>query len=128
MSNIQEVMRELAKSVSIILGSMNSAGNVLADYNRASGTTDPDTIADAQTDLLLTSMQDMLHRKHLFQVRYVKSEQQLSVESFYLVSMIFLLILLIGVMCAGNFIRSVSGNFVRSVSGRKGAVEAIGII
>ena len=100
------VMRELAKSVSLILGSMNSASKVLADYYTASGTTDPDVIADAQTDLLLTSMQDMLHRKHLFRVRYVKSEQQLSVESFYLVSMVFLLILLTGVMCAGSFIRS----------------------
>ena len=100
------VMRELAKSVSIILGSMNSAGNVLADYYNVSGTTDPDTIADAQTDLLLTSMQDMLHRKHMFHVRYVPSQQQLSVESFYLISMVFLLILLTGVMCARSFIRS----------------------
>lgn len=99
-------MRELAKSVSIILGSMNSAGNVLADYYNVSGTTDPDTIADAQTDLLLTSMQDMLHRKHMFHVRYVPSQQQLSVESFYLISMVFLLILLTGVMCARSFIRS----------------------
>ncbi len=100
------VMRELAKSVSIILGSMNSAGNVLADYYNMSGTTDPDTISDAQTDLLLTSMQDMLHRKHMFHVRYVPSQQQLSVESFYLISMVFLLILLTGVMCARSFIRS----------------------
>ena len=100
------VMRELAKSVSIILGSMNSAGNVIADYYNVSGTTDPDTISDAQTDLLLTSMQDMLHRKHMFEVRYVPSQQQLSVESFYLISMVFLLILLTGVMCARSFIRS----------------------
>lgn len=100
------VMRELAKSVSVILGSMNSASNVLADYYRASGTDDPEVISSAQTDLLLTSMQDMLHRKHMFQVRYIRSEQQLSVESFYLVSMVLLLFLLTGVMCAGNFIRS----------------------
>lgn len=100
------IMRELAKSVSIILGSMNSASNVLSDYYTASGTTDPDVITNAQTDLLLTSMQDMLHRKHMFQVRYVRSVQQLSIESFYLVSMVLLLILLIGVMCAGSFIRS----------------------
>jgi ABC-type multidrug transport system permease subunit len=52
------------------------------------------------------SMQDMLHRKHMFQVRYVKSGSQLSVESFYLISMVLLLILLTGVMCAGSFIRS----------------------
>lgn len=100
------VMRELSKSVSSILGSMNNAGNALADYYRLSGTTDSETISGAQTDLLLASMQDMLHRKHMFQVNYVPSQQQLSVESFYLVSMVFLLILLTGVMCAGTFIRS----------------------
>ena len=100
------VMRELSKSVSVILGSMNSASNVLSDYYTVSGTDDPDIIADAQTDLLLMSMQDMIRRKHMFQVRYVRSEQQLSIESFYLVSMVLLLILLTGVMCAGRFIRS----------------------
>ncbi len=100
------IMRELSLSVSTILGSMNSAGNVLSDYYKSSGTSDPQTIADAQTDLLLTSMQDMLHRKHMFQMRYVKSENQLSIESFYLVSMVLLLFLLTGVMCAGSFIRS----------------------
>ena len=100
------IMRELSRSVSIILGSMNSAGKVLSDYYMISGTSDPDVISNAQTDLLLTSMQDMLHRKHMFTVRYVKSQQQLSVESFYLISMVFLLILLTGVMCAGSFIRS----------------------
>lgn len=100
------VLRELSKAVSVILGSMNSASNVLSDYYVASGTSDPEVIANAQTDLLLMSMQDMLHRKHMFQVRYVKSGSQLSVESFYLVSMVLLLILLTGVMCAGSFIRS----------------------
>ena len=100
------VMRELSRAVSTILGSMNSAGKTLGDYYTVSGTTDPDVINDAKTDLLLTSMQDMLHRNQMFQVRYVKSQQQLSVESFYLISMVFLLILLMGVMCAGSFIRS----------------------
>lgn len=99
------VMRELARSVSVILGSMNSASSVLADYYTVSGTSDPDIIADAQTDLLLSSMQDMLHRRHMFQIRYVKSEQQLSIESFYLVSMVLLLFFLTGIMCAGSFIR-----------------------
>ena len=100
------VMRELSRAVSTILGSMNSAGKTLGDYYTVSGTTDQDVINDAKTDLLLTSMQDMLHRNQMFHVRYVKSQQQLSVESFYLISMVFLLILLIGVMCAGSFIRS----------------------
>ena len=100
------IMRELSRSVSVILGSMNSAGKVLSDYYIVSGTSDPDVIANAQTDLLLTSTQDMLHRKHMFQMKYVKSENQLSVESFYLVSMVLLLFLLTGVMCAGSFIRS----------------------
>ncbi len=100
------LMQELAKTVSVILGSMNSASNTLYDYYTLSGTTDPNVIADAQTDLLLTGMQDMLHRKHMFKVKYTQSEKQLSVESFYLVSMVMLLILLIGVMCAGSFIRS----------------------
>ena len=100
------IMRELSKSVSTILGAMNSASNVLSDYYVASGTTDPEIISNAQTDLLLTSMQDMIHRNHMFKIRYVRSEQQLSIESFYLVSMVLLLFLLTGVMCAGSFIRS----------------------
>ncbi len=100
------LMRELSITISVILGSMNSASHILADYYNVSGTTDPDIIANAQTDLLLTGMQDMLHRSHMFKVKYTKSEKQLSVESFYLVSMVLLLILLIGVMCAGSFIRS----------------------
>lgn len=100
------LMQELGKTVSVILGSMNSASNTLADYYIQSGTTDWDVISGAQTDLLLTAMQDMLHRKHMFKVKYTQSEKQLSVESFYLISMVMLLILLIGVMCAGSFIRS----------------------
>lgn len=100
------LMRELSLTVSTILGSMNSASSVLADYYVASGTSDPNVIANAQTDLLLTAMQDMLHRSQMFEVRYAKSENQLSVESFYLISMVMLLILLMGVMCAGSFIRS----------------------
>ncbi len=100
------LMQELARTVSIILGSMNDGSKALSDYYVLSGTTDPDIIANAQTDLLLTSMQDMLHRKHMFKVKYNQSETQLSVESFYLISMVMLLILLIGVMCAGSFIRS----------------------
>ena len=100
------ILKELSRSVSTILGSMNSASNVLSDYYVASGTSDPEIIANAQTDLLLMCMQDMLHRKHMFQVQYVKAGSQLSVESFYLVSMVLLLILLTGVMCAGSFIRS----------------------
>ncbi len=100
------ILKELSRSVSAILGSMNSASNVLSDYYVASGTSDPEIIANAQTDLLLMCMQDMLHRKHMFQVQYVKAGSQLSVESFYLVSMVLLLILLTGVMCAGSFIRS----------------------
>ncbi len=100
------LMRELSLTVSTILGSMNSASSTLSDYYAASGTTDPEVIANAQTDLLLTGMQDMLHRSHMFKVRYAKSESQLSVESFYLISMVMLLILLMGVMCAGSFIRS----------------------
>ncbi len=100
------LMKELSKTVSTILGSMNIASHTLADYYTLSGTTDPDVIANAQTDLLLTAMQDMLHRNQMFKVKYAKSEKQLSVESFYLISMVMLLILLIGVMCAGSFIRS----------------------
>ncbi len=100
------ILRELSKSVSIILGSMNSASNTLSDYYKMSGTNDPDVIANAQTDLLLMSMQDMLHRNHMFKVKYIRAGNQLSIESFFLVSLVMLLILLIGVMCAGSFIRS----------------------
>lgn len=100
------ILRELSKSVSIILGSMNSASSTLSDYYKMSGTNDPDVIANAQTDLLLMSMQDMLHRNHMFKVKYIRAGNQLSIESFFLVSLVMLLILLIGVMCAGSFIRS----------------------
>jgi hypothetical protein len=51
-------------------------------------------------------MQDMLHRNHMFKVKYIRAGNQLSIESFFLVSLVMLLILLIGVMCAGSFIRS----------------------
>ncbi len=100
------VMRELGDSVSAIIGSMNSASNTLAEYYTLSGTHEIETITNAQTDLLITAVQDMLHRKNLFHVRYVRSQQQLSIESFYLVSMVLLLFLLMGIMCAGSFIRS----------------------
>lgn len=100
------LVRELAGSVSSIISSMNTASGVLERYYIESGTADGNVIADAQTDLLLTSMQDILHRNRMFRVKYVKASSQLSIESFYLISMMLLLILLLGIMCAGSFIRS----------------------
>ena len=100
------LIKELSDAVSSIISSMNSGSEVLAQYYRSSSITDPDIIANAQTDLLLTSLQNMLHRNRMFRVKYVKESGQLSIESFYLISMVFLLILLLGIMCAASYVRS----------------------
>ena len=100
------LIKELSGAVSSILSSMNSGSGVLEEYYHASGTSDPDIIADAQTDLLLASLQNMLHRNRMFRVKYVRNSGQLSIESFYLISMVFLLILLLGIMCAASYVRS----------------------
>ena len=100
------LIKELSDAVSSIISSMNRGSEVLADYYYSNGTTDPETIANAQTDLLLTSLQNMLHRNRMFKLKYVRESDQLSIESFYLISMVFLLILLLGIMCAASYVRS----------------------
>ena len=100
------LIRELADSVSSIISSIHNGSEALADYHIASGISDPDVIADAQTDLLFMTLQDILHRNRIYRVKYVKTSSQLSIESFYLIAMVFLLIMLLGIMCAGSFVRS----------------------
>ncbi len=100
------LIKELSDEISGIISAMNNGSRALEEYYIASGIADPDTIAEAQTDLLLTTLQDLLHRNRIFRVKYVKASAQLSIESFYLIAMMLLLILLLGIMCAGSFIRS----------------------
>ncbi len=100
------LIKELSDSISVILSSLHSGSDALRDYMLDNGYTDADQIAEQQTDLLLTSLQDVLHRSRLFKVRYVSATSQVSIESFYLISMLVLLILLLGIMCAASYVRS----------------------
>ena len=98
--------RELSVSVSSIISSMESGSRALEQFCLSSGINDWDVIAGHQTDLLLKTLQDLLHRSRLFQVKYVRTSEQVSIESFYLIAMVLLLYLMLGIMCAGSYIRS----------------------
>ena len=100
------MVRELSVSVSSIISSMESGSLALEQFCLSSGITDWDVIAGHQTDLLLKTLQDLLHRGRLFQVKYVRTSEQVSIESFYLIAMVLLLYLMLGIMCAGSYIRS----------------------
>ncbi len=100
------MVRELSASVSSVISSMESGSHALEQYCIASGINDWDAIAGHQTDLLLNTLQDLLHRNRLFQIKYVRTSEQVSIESFYLIAMVLLLYLMLGIMCAGSFIRT----------------------
>ena len=95
------LIRELSACVSVIIGQMESASYALADFYTASGVTSAEDISDAQTDLLY-----LLARSQMFTLRRMKTAGTLTIESYYLCAMFLLLVLLTGVMCAGNYIRT----------------------
>ena len=100
------LIRELSACVSVIIGQMESASNALADFYTASGVTSAEDISDAQTDLLYMSIRKLLSRSQMFTLRRMKTAGTLTIESYYLCAMFLLLVLLTGVMCAGNYIRT----------------------
>lgn len=100
------LVRELSKTVSKIIGNLETASYTLSLFYQKSGVTNPDDIAAAQTDLLYTSIEKLLGRRHLFQIRRIQTDTTLTIESYYLAAMLLLLFLLLGVMCAGSYIRT----------------------
>ena len=100
------LIRELSACVSVIIGQMESASYALADFYTASGVTSAEDISDAQTDLLYRSIRKLLSRSQMFTLRRMKTAGTLTIESYYLCAMFLLLVLLTGVMCAGNYIRT----------------------
>ncbi len=100
------LIRELSYCISIIIGRMETSSYVLADFYTESGVTDQDDISAAQTDLLKSSLKKILQRSHMFTLKKIKTDATITIESYYLCAMLLLLVLLIGVMCAGSYIRS----------------------
>lgn len=100
------LIRELSSCISLMIGEMESSSFALSDFYQESGVTDPEDISDAQTDLLYMTLKKVLQRNHLFKVSRVQTDATLTIESYYLCAMYLLLALLIGVMLAGNYIRT----------------------
>jgi len=100
------LIRELSDAISRIIGQMETSSNALMLLYENNGVTDVDDINAAQTDLLYTSVEKFFKRRGLFKVQYTSTDNSLSVESYYLCSMLLLFFLLMGVMCAGHYIRN----------------------
>ena len=103
------LIRELSDVLSSIIQEMESSASTLVDFSEEHGVEDADALDAVQTDLLINSLTDVLHRSNLFEVSYVEGSKTLPLESYYLISAILLLILLSGILCAGSFIRSREG-------------------
>lgn len=100
------LIRELSDCISLMIGKMESSSYLLADFYRESGVTSDADISAAQTDLLKLSLKKILQRGHMFTLKRMKTDATITVESYYLCAMFLLLVMLIGVMCAGTFIRT----------------------
>lgn len=99
------LVKELSRVISSMIMQMEAASFSLEDFYRESGVTSDQDISDAKTDLLYTSLKKILKRNHLFTLRRIKTESTLTIESYYLCAMFLLLVLMVGVMCAGSYIR-----------------------
>lgn len=100
------LIRELSDCISTMISNMEAGSYALADLYAANGITDAGTISAAQTDLLKESLKKVFTRGSLFSLRRVKTRSALTIESYYLCAMLLLLVMLTGVMCAGNYIRT----------------------
>lgn len=100
------LIRELSACISCMISKIESASFALSDFYQESGITNIQDINDAQTDLLYSTLKKILNRGNMFTLRRMKTKATVTIESYYLCAMFLLLILLTGVMCAGNYINA----------------------
>ena len=100
------LVREAARAISDLIASMEANSYTLADFYTEMGVPNPYDISDAQTDLLVHSINKILKRGDLFTMEKIKTQGSLTIESYYLTAMFLLLVLLSGVLCAAYAIRT----------------------